>query len=185
MTTKKAGPDGCPHLCLPQPEEKVRHMNHGRLLWTRKQELLDKENMAPKNPMKGWKSTSPIPHKQEMLLYLEVDSILSWQQDFPASPQWKEPWIHVCEICTLQQMSLHDPAYITPHPHTHKEQSRLERNTLVKHCSPFACNKIKILPTKFACCVLINYASSGFLNAFSLEYVTTFNLQRTWVVVKP
>jgi hypothetical protein len=28
VTTKRAGPDGCPHLCLPQPEEKVRHTGH-------------------------------------------------------------------------------------------------------------------------------------------------------------
>lgn len=79
----------------------------------------------------------------------------------------KRAWTHFCEICLLLPLSLRHPTVITPHPQS-IEQIRKER--LVRHVSPFACNKIIILPTKCARCVLINHASTGFFNAFSLEH---------------
>lgn len=139
-------------------------------LWTSKRKVSDKGNIASKNPMGRINSILIVPfmahHRLEMLL----------------QTRRKEPWAHFREICLLLPQSLHYHTEITPHT---QSTDRLERNILSGMFPPFACNKIKILPTKCAWCVLINHENTGFFHAFSFEHFTPFHLQRARVVVKP
>lgn len=148
--------------------------------------------MASKNSMGRRNPTSMVPstafHRLEMLLETRgkrpeeagLHSLL--EAGLPSRPWRKEPWTRSRDICLLL-LTLHRPTVITPHP---RNTEQIRKKHLDRHVPPFACTKIKILPTKYALCVLINHASAGFLGVFPLEHITTpLHLQRARVVLKP